>query len=631
MVSSHGSRPGSGHESSPDRWLGAVRGFLDRCVAAIFFAAVVGGAIMARADNAPAKPVHAIAMHGEPKYAAGFDHFDYVYPDAPKGGVLRIAPVGTFDSLNPYGLAGIAAAGVSAHVFESLLTRSVDEPFTLYGLLAERIEIPEDRSWVIFHLNPKARFQGGAPVTVDDVIFSWELLKEKGLANQRGFYRKVEAVEPVGPNAVRMRFARPVDREMPLIMGLMVVLPRAIYQNLDFERLGMTPPVGSGPYRLTSVDPGRSVGFTKDPDYWGRDLPVRRGRDNFAAIHYDYYRDANAAFEAFKTGAVSLRFEPDPARWAEGYDFPAMRDGEVTRDEIAHGRPSGMYGIALNTRRAPFRSRAVREAMILAFDFEWMNRTLFHGAYRRTASYFDNSEMAAKGPADLAERALLGGNLESIPQSDLTEGYRPPTSPGSGRNRGNLRRAQALLGAAGFRVEGGVLIDPDTNKPMVLELLLNNPREERLALAYAKALATLGISLKPRTVDAAQYQRRLLDFDFDMIIHRWSMSLSPGNEQEHYWSTAAASRPGSRNYPGVRSPAIDAMIARITAARDKGRFITAVTALDRLLLAGRYVVPLFHLPSDRVAWRVGLRRPAKTPLYGVSFDTWWWEPSALTR
>jgi ABC-type oligopeptide transport system substrate-binding subunit len=602
-----------------------------RWAVAIFLATLIGPLTGRLSIEASTKTVHAIAMHGAPKYPDGFAHFDYVNPDAPKGGDLRIAPVGAFDTLNPYGLAGIAGAGISGHVFESLLTRSRDEPFTLYGLLAERIEVPDDRSWVVFHLNPKARFQNGAPVTVDDVIFSWELLKEKGLANQRGFYRRVERVEPVGSHAVRMRFSEPIDWEMPLIMGLMAVLPRAVYQDLNFERLGMTVPVGSGPYRLTSVDPGRALTFTKDPGYWGRDLAVRRGRDNFTTIRYDYYRDAAAAFEAFKTGAVSIRLEPDPARWATGYDFPAMRAGETARAEIAHGRPSGMYGIAMNTRRSPFNARAVREALILAFDFEWANRTLFHGAYIRTRSFFDNSGLAATGLAGTAERELLGTDLASIPASDLAAGYQPPTTVSGGRNRQNLRQAQALLENAGFQVRDGDRIEPSTNKPIVLELLLNHPREERLALAYAKSLETLGITLRPRTVDAAQYQRLLLDFNFDMIIHRWAMSLSPGNEQEHYWSSAAASRPGSRNYPGIRSRAIDRMIGAITAARDHRLFGIAVRALDRLLLAGRYVVPLYHLPVDRVAWRTGLRRPSRTPLYGFALDTWWWDPSAATR
>ena len=576
-------------------------------------------------------PSHAIAMHGVPKYPADFDHLDYVNPDAPKGGVLQLAPVGTFDTLNPYSLAGVPAAGVSGHVFESLLTRSKDEPFSLYGLLAEWIEVPEDRSWIIFHLNPKARFQNGAPVTAEDVVFSWTLLKEKGLANQRGFYRRVEAVDIVGPKAVRMRFAKPIDREMPLIMGLMAVLPKAVYRDLDFERLGMTQPVGSGPYRLASVDPGRSVHFVRDPNYWGRDLPVRRGRDNFDRIHYDYYRDSNAAFEAFKTGAVSVRLEPDPSRWAVGYDFPAMREGGTARAEINHGRPSGMRGIAMNTRRAPFPSRAVREAMILAFDFEWVNRTLFHGAYRRTRSFLDNSDLAATGPVSQAEKDLLGGDLALVPTEDQINGYQPPSSMGSKRNRASLRRAQALLTEAGFQVVDGERIDPNTNQPMVLELLLGNPGDERLALSYAESLSVLGITLRARTVDAAQYQRRLLDFDFDMIIHRWPMSLSPGNEQEHFWSSAAADRPGSRNYPGVGSPAIDRIIAEVTKTRERPRFEAAVRALDRLLLSGRYIVPLFHLTADRVAWRKGMRRPAKTPLYGFSLDTWWWDPSVVTR
>jgi ABC-type oligopeptide transport system substrate-binding subunit len=602
-----------------------------RFPAAILAATILAGFAPAASGDQPVRAVHAIAMHGAPKYSDGFSHFSYVNPLAPKGGDLRIAPAGTFDTLNPYALAGVPAAGIAGHVFESLLTRSMDEPFTLYGLLAEKVEMPEDRSWITFHLNPGARFQNGAPVTAEDVIFSWGLLKEKGLANQRGFYRRVEAVDRVGPRAVRMRFAEPVDREMPLIMGLMAVLPRDVYQDLDFERLGMTKPVGSGPYRLSLVDPGRSVTFERDGKYWGRDLAVRRGRDNADTIRYDYYRDGSAAFEAFKTGAVSVRLEPDPALWAEGYGFPAMCEGRVERAEIQHGRPSGMSGIAMNTRRMPFASRAAREAMILAFDFEWANRTLFHGAYQRTRSFFDNSTLAAAGPIGAAEEALLGADLAEIPAEDRRRGYRPPSSAGTARNRANLRRAQALLDDAGLPVRDGVRVDPDSGWPLELELLLNDPRDERLGLVYAESLATLGIALKLRTVDAAQYQRRLLDFDFDMIIHRWPMSLSPGNEQEHFWSSAAADRPGSRNYPGIRSAAIDRAITRITAVRGRPDFETAVRALDRLLLAGRYVVPLFHLAADRLAWQAGWRRPEITPLYGFSLDTLWWDPSPATR
>jgi len=469
----------------------------------VFFTWAIGIAVELGAEEG--RPTHAIAMHGEPKYPADFEHFDYVNPDAPKGGALRLAPVGTFDTLNPYGLAGVPAAGLSSHVFESLLTRSMDEPFTLYGLLAERFEVPDDRSWIIFHLNPKARFQNGAPVTVEDVVFSWELLKEKGLANQRGFYRRVDAVDIVGPRAVRMTFAKPIDLEMPLIMGLMAVLPKAIYQDLDFDHLGMTPPVGSGPYRLASVDPGRAVNFARDPDYWGRDLPVRRGRDNFDSIHYDYYRDSNAAFEAFKTGAVSVRLEPNPSRWAVGYDFPAMGKGDTARAEIRHRRPSGMRGIAMNTRRAPFNSRAVREAMILAFDFEWVNETLFHGAYRRTRSFLDNSDLAATGLIGHNEKDLLDSDLALIPEREREEGYLPPSSKGSPCNRANLRRARDLLNDAGFKTVDGARIDPNTNAPVVLELLLSNPGDERLALSYAESLAVLGITVQTRTVDAAQY------------------------------------------------------------------------------------------------------------------------------
>ena len=576
--------------------------------------------------SASESAAHAIAMHGDPKYPDGFLHFDYVNPDAPRGGVLRMTPVGTFDTLNPYGLIGVPGAGISSFVFERLLARSRDEPFTLYGLLAERVEVPEDRSWITFHLDPNARFHTGEPVTVDDVIFSWRLLRDHGRANQRSFYRKVERCEQVGPLAVRMTFARPADSEMPLIMGLMSVLPRSVYEGVDFENSGMMPPVGSGPYRFGSVDPGRAVVLERDPDYWGRDLPVNRGRFNFDTIRYDYYRDAATAFEAFKTGQASVRWEPDAGRWASGYDFPAVRSGAVEMAEIPHGRPSGMFGIAMNTRRAPLDQKMVREALAHALDFEWINQTLLHGAYTRTRSHFDNSALAATGAPDASELALLTPYLAEIPQADLADGYRPPSSDGTGRNRANLRTGLKLLRAAGFRISDGVLRYPGEERPLELELLLGNSRLERLAGAYADSLKTLGISLAVRTVDRAQYQQRLTDFDFDLIFYNWYNSLSPGNEQEHFWGSAAADRPGTRNYPGVRSAGVDAMISHLTRARAPEDFVAAARALDRLLLAGRYVVPLYHLRTDRVAWQKGMRRPAITPLYGFTLDTWWWEP-----
>ena len=598
----------------------------------IRFGAVALGLSLLIAPTAHAQaPMHAIAMHGSPKYPDGFARFDYVNPDAPKGGVLRMTPVGTFDTLNPYSLVGVAGAGISSFVFERLLARSRDEPFTLYGLLAERVEVPPDRSWITFHLDPRARFHTGEPVTVDDVIFSWKLLRDHGRANQRSFYARVERCEQVGPLAVRMTFAQPSDSEMPLIMGLMTVLPRSVYERVDFSKTGMMAPVGSGPYRFASVEPGRSVVLERDPDYWGRDLPVNRGRFNFDIIRYDYYRDEATAFEAFKAGESSVRVEGDAGRWADGYDFPAYRSGQVERAEIAHGRPSGMYAIAMNTRRSPLDQRPVREALIHALDFEWINRTLLHGAYTRTRSHFDNSELAATGPPGPRERALLGPFLDEIPPDDLANGYRPPRSDGNGGNRANLRQALMLLRGAGFGVEDGALRHAGDGRAVEFELLLANPRLERLAGVYADSLQRLGITLRIRTVDRAQYQRRLSEYDFDLVFNFWYNSLSPGNEQEHFWGSAAAGRPGSRNYPAVRSAGVDAMIRHLTEAREREEFVAAARALDRLLLAGRYVVPLYHQRVDRVAWQKGFRRPAVTPLYGVTLDTWWWGADAQNQ
>ena len=580
---------------------------------ALAFAAVFSPAL--------AEPGHAIAMHGPPKYGPDFEHFDYTDPTALKGGGLTLSRTGAFDSLNPFIIKGTPAAGLDL-VFERLLKRSRDEPFTLYGHIAESVETPDDRSSVTFTLRRQARFHDGGPITADDVIFSVNTLASKGRPNHRLYYRLVERMEKLGRRKIRLIFKDGSNREMPLIMGLMPILSKSYYQKAEFERTTLVPPLGSGPYRIEVVDPGRSVSYRRDPGYWGRDLAVNRGQYNFDMVRYDYYRDGVVALEAFKAGLVDLRPESDPGRWANGYASPALERGDILLEEFAHGRPAGMYGFVFNTRRPVFRDRGVRAALAHAFDFEWINKTLFHGAYERTASYFENSELAAAAPPPPGELALLEPYRDRLPAEVFSSVYRPPRSAAGGQGRGGLKRAMRLLRAAGGSYRGGRMFRAD-GEPAGFEILLVDPRNEKLALEYRRKLARLGITAKVRTVDSAQYQYRLNAYDFDMIIYLWDESLSPGNEQAFYWGSLAAGREATRNYPGIIEPAADAMIAKITAAGSRTQLITATRALDRILQWGHYVVPLFHLRGDRLAYWNRFARPAMTPLYGYQLDTWW--------
>jgi peptide/nickel transport system substrate-binding protein len=574
--------------------------------------------------NASAEPRHGIAMHGEPKYAAGFTAFDYANPDAPQGGRLTRAAQGSFDSLNPLIVMGQSAPGMRQYVYESLMARAQDEPFSLYGLLAESIETPPDRSWVAFTVREEARFSDGEPVTVDDVIFSHALLRDRGRPNHQFYYSKVAKVEKTGPRTVRFTFGEGGDREMPLIMGLMPVLPEHAIDPETFEETTLEPPVGSGPYVVSEVEPGSRIAFKRDPDYWGRDLPLNAGHYNFDEIRYDFYRDGNAMFEAFKKGAALFTTESDPGQWAREYEFPAVREGEVLRKEFDLALPAGMNALAFNTRRAVFRDQRVRRALIMLFDFEWMNANLFHGLYERSQSYFARSELSAHGkPADARERELLAPFPDAVDPAIMDGSYALPQSDGSGRNRKQLRAALRLLREAGYELQGGTLVNTRTGEPMRFEILAATREQERLLLTYARALKRAGIEASVRFVDSAQYQRRKQTYDFDMIQNRWAASLSPGNEQTFRWSSKAAEREGTFNYAGVQNEAVDAMIEALLAAKSRENFASAVRALDRVLMSGHYVIPLFHLPKLWVAhWRQ-LEHPDAAPLGGVQIDTWW--------
>ena len=593
--------------------------------AGMLHSTVVALASLAAGPALPAEgPSQAIAMHGAPSEPAGFSHFSYVRPDAPVGGRLVLGSVGSFDSLNPLIVKGTAANGIRDFVIESLMTRGLDEPFTLYGLLAERIEVPHDRSSVTFHLDPRARFSDGRPVTADDVVFSLELLREKGRPNHRTYYRKVTATERLSERSVRLVLDGSGDREMPLILGLMPILPRHAVDPARFEETTLVAPIGSGPYRISQMETGRSIRYERNPEYWGWDLPVNRGRFNFAEIRFEYFRDGAALLEAFKSGDIDFRVEEDPAIWASGYAIPAVQDGRILREEIATGLPAGMTGIVLNTRRAILSDARVRRALIHLFDFEWINRNLYHSLYTRTQSYFARSTLAATGrPADERERALLAPFPDAVRPSILDGTYRFPQSDGSGQNRANWRLALTLLGEAGYVLDGGKLIDGRTGAPFSLEMLASSTGQERMLSGFARDLARLGIELRIRVVDSAQYQARLKTYDFDMIQATWPSSLSPGNEQLFRWSSEAATTEGTFNYAGVRVPAADAMIAALLAAETPEAFASAVRALDRVLLSGDYVIPLFHLPKQWIAYWAHLKRPPVPPLYGYSLDTWW--------
>ncbi len=584
-------------------------------------------AFLVLAAPAAAEPARAIAMHGEPALPDGFAALPYVNPDAPKGGRLVEGVLGTFDSLNPLIVQGLPLQPIRGYVIESLLARSYDEPFSLYGLLAQTVETDDARTFVTFALNPAAHFSDGTPVTAEDVVFSWQLLRDHGRPNYRTYYSKVAKAEALDARTVRFDFADGSDRELPLILGLMPILAKHAIDVSTFENTTLAKPVGSGPYVVSAVDAGKSVSFKRDPNYWGRALPINRGLWNFDELRFDFYRDANGYFEAFKAGLYDVRAETDPGRWQTGYDFPAARDGRVVKEAFASGLPKFASDFIFNTRRPIFADIRVRQAIALLFDFQWVNRSFFFNLYQRSASYFDDSELSAyHRPASDRERALLAPFPDAVRPDVLDGTWSPPVSDGSGRDRNTLREALALLRAAGYELEGTTLRDHATHRRLTFEILVTSRDEERLALTFSSNLARAGIKADVRMVDAVQYDQRRSTYDFDMIEYRWEQSLSPGNEQSFYWGSAAAGQDGTRNYMGVRSPAVDAMIAAMLSARHRDEFVDAVRALDRVLISGCYVVPLFYLPAQWVARWSTIEHPARTSLYGYLPETWWRKP-----
>src|ERR1700686_1998330 len=602
-----------------------VRVFLFRVLA-------FGISLTTDASNASAEENDAIAMHGAPALPANFTHMPYANPDAPKGGRLVQGVLGTFDSLNPLIVRGLAVQQIRGFVVESLMARGNDEAFTLYGLLAKSVETDDVRSYVAFHLDPRARFSDGQPVLADDVLFSWALLRDKGRPNHRQYYSKVVRAEALDARTVRFEFGGANDRELPLILGLMPVLPKHAVEVATFEETSMSPPIGSGPYRVSAVKPGASVTLTRDPDYWGRELPVNRGLWNFDEIRLDFYREANGQFEAFKRGLYDFRVETEPLRWHDGYDFPAARNGEVIRDTIKTGMPQPSEFLVFNTRRPAFADIRVRQALTLLFDFEWINRNYFFGLYGRSASFFAGSELSAYArAADDRERELLKPFASHIPSDILDGSYPRPVTDGSGRDRATLRSSLNLLSQAGYDLDGTVLRQRSTKAPFTFEILVTTRDQERIALAYMRDLKRAGIEASVRAVDPVQFDQRRLGFEFDMIQNRWDQSLSPGNEQSFYWGSEAADNQGTRNYMGARDPAIDALIAAMLEAREHPAFASAVRALDRTLMSGFYAIPLFNVREQWIAGWDRIERPAASALTGYLPETWWQKPESQPK
>lgn len=586
-------------------------------------------AVPAAAAEYTATPSHGIAMHGDLKYPPGFAHFDYVNPNAPKGGTIVSEASGSFDSFNPFVLRGQAAAGTTL-LYDTLTEQAQDEPFTEYGVLAETIEMPEDRSWVAFNLRPEAKWHDGRPVTAEDVVWTFNTLVEKGAPFYRAYYADVAEVKATSERRVLFVFKDGINRELPLIIGQLPVLPKHWWEGRDFSAPLLEPPLGSGPYRMKGFEAARSVTYERVEDYWGRTVPAMRGRWNAGVIRYEYFRDRDVATEAFKAGAFDLRAENSSKRWATAFDFPGLGAGMVIKEEVPHQNVAGMQGFVFNTRRPLFKDRRVREAIGYAFDFEWSNKALMYDAYTRTDSYFDNSELGSTGLPAGAELALLEPFRDQLPPELFTKEFKVPATDGSGNPRENLRAALKLLREAGWAVKDGVLRDAQGQALAFEILLVSQSGLDRIALPFVSNLEKLGIKASVRNVDPAQYQNRERDFDFDMIVGSFGQSQSPGNEQRDYWSSEAADAPGSRNVIGVKDPVVDALIDKVIRAPDRAALLAATRALDRVLLWGFYVVPHFHSESYRLIYWNKFGKPEVSPKYGLGYpDTWWVDPEKV--
>ncbi|SEQ68271.1 microcin C transport system substrate-binding protein [Amphritea atlantica] len=571
-----------------------------------------------------AAPQHGISMYGDLKYPPGFKHFDYVNPDAPKGGDVSEDALGTFDSFNGFIIKGAAADGIGL-IYDSLLTKAQDEPFSLYGLLAESLEVADDRSWVIFNLNPDAKFSDGQPVTAEDVVYTFKLLREQGAPFYRSYYHDIANIEALSSQRVKFTFNASQNRELALIVGEVSILPKHYWEGRDFSKPGLEIPVGSGPYLIDSFDAGRTITYRRNPNYWGKDLPVNRGRFNFDTIRYDYYKDGNVALEAFKGGEYDFRQEFSSKQWATGYTGTVFDEGKIITRTQVHENPTGMQAFILNTRKSYFSDARVREALAYAFDFKWTNKNIFYNAYTRTNSYFSNSEMAATELPTEKELKILEPIRDQVPPEVFTQVYKAPTTNGDGNIRGQLRTALRLLKSAGWELKDGLLLGPD-GKQMSFEILLVQPTFERVVAPFARNLERMGIKPSIRIIDASQYINRVRSFDFDVIVSGFGQSISPGNEQREFWHSSTADQPGSRNLIGIKNPAVDYLVDQIIQAPDREQLVLRTRALDRVLQWNHYVIPQYHINSYRVAYWDKFDFPKVHPKYSLGFDTWWVKP-----
>ena len=574
--------------------------------------------------HASVESSHGIAMHGDLKYDAGFSHFEYVNPEAPKGGVFKQAANGTFDSFNPFIIKGTAADGTGL-TFDTLMARSYDEPFTQYGLLAEAIRMPESRSWIEFDLRKEARFSDGTPVTANDVIETFKLLREQGSPFYKAYYRDISSIKAITDHTVRFEFGSDENRELPLIIGEVPILSANYWKERDFTKPTLEPILGSGPYVVDSFEAGRTITYKRNPNYWGADLPVNSGRYNFDAMQFDYYRDSTVALEAFKAQEYDFREENSSKNWATAYTGPAFDEGRIKKELIADANPAGMQAFIMNTRLEKFSDPRVRSAIAHGFDFEWTNANLFYSAYTRSHSFFSNSEMAATELPTDQELEILEPFRGQIPDKVFTEVYQAPTTKGDGRNRTQLRTALKLLKEAGWTLKDGKLINA-SGETFNFEILLVQKDFERVVAPFIQNLEKLGMQVSIRIVDVSQYINRLRSTEFDMIVGSFGQSSSPGNEQREFWGSEAADQPGSRNLIGIKDPAIDQLVELLIQAPNREQLVLRARALDRVLQWNHFVVPQFHIDSHRVAYWDKFEFPAIRPTYTIGLDTWWAKP-----
>ena len=593
----------------------------------VLFLPVSGLLFSALAGLAVAAPQHALTLYNEaPKYPADFQHVDYVNPDAPKGGTFRQSAMGGFDSLNPFITKGVPADGLDL-IYDTLMRQGLDEPFTEYGLVAEKIEKAPDNSWVRFYLRPEARFHDGHPMRAEDVVFSFQTLMKDGAPLYRTYYADVDEVIAEDPLRVLFKFKRTTNRELPLILGQLPVLPKHWWADRDFNKGNLEFPLGSGPYKLAEVKAGRSVRYERVKDYWANDLPINRGFYNFDVMAMDYYRDNTVALEALKAGQFDFWLEVSAKNWANAYNTPAVAQGRLIKEQIPNRNPTGMQGFIYNLRKPMFQDIRVREALSLLFDFEWTNKQLFNGAYHRTRSYFENSEMAATGLPDAAQLAILEPLRGKIPEQVFTQAFEPSVCDASGMIRPQQRRAYQLLQEAGWRIVDDKMVDTQ-GKPVSIEFLLAQTEFERVLLPFKRNLADIGIDLVIRRVDVSQYINRLRSRDFDMVVGSFPQSNSPGNEQREFWKSSSADKPGSRNLMGLKDPAVDELVEALIDSDSRQSLVEHARALDRVLQWGFYVIPNWHIKTWRVAYWDHIGHPKVSPAYDVGLYTWWIKPDA---